>query len=97
MVINGIRTQSGSYGDEILTIAKNRSVAPAATWEDEEKRTYHVDNSWADETQAFIDCVIENQPVLSGNSDHAIEVMRIIDEVYTKERHANPVLHKRLQ
>ena len=97
MVINGIKTQSGSYGDEILTIAKNRSVAPAATWEDEEKRTYHVDNSWADETLAFIECVTENKPVLSGNSDHAIEVMRIIDEVYTKERHFAKVLHSKLQ
>jgi predicted dehydrogenase len=97
MVINGIKTQSGSYGDEILTIAKNRSLAPAATWEDEEKRTYHVDNSWADETASFVHCIFEDAPVLNGNSTHALDVMRIIDEVYTKERHFAKVLHSRLQ
>ena len=97
MVINGIKTQSGSYGDEILTIAKNRSTAPAATWEDEEKRTYHVDNSWADETASFIHSVLDDVPVINGNSMHALQVMKIIDEVYTKERHFAKVLHSKLQ
>ena len=46
MCLNGLKTSSNTYGDETLTIAKNRSVAPAATWEDEENKTYHNDHSW---------------------------------------------------
>ena len=45
LVLNGLKTSSNTYGDEILTIAKNRSLAPAATWKDEEDITYHTDES----------------------------------------------------
>ena len=37
LVLNGLKTSSGTYGDEILTIAKNRTEAPRAKWEDEER------------------------------------------------------------
>ena len=87
MVLNGLKTQSGSYGDEILTVAKNRSTAPAATWEDEERMVYHSDTSWEDETNHFIDRIVENRPVDTGNSSDALKVMQIIDQVYLAERH----------
>jgi 1,5-anhydro-D-fructose reductase (1,5-anhydro-D-mannitol-forming) len=96
MVLNGLKTSSGSYGDEVLTIAKNRSVAPAATWEDEEKTTFHIDNSWLDETDYFLDCVRNDTQVASGNSADALKVMRIIDTVYREERHHRDDLHDRL-
>jgi predicted dehydrogenase len=32
LVLNGLRTSSNTYGDEVLTYARNRSTAPAATW-----------------------------------------------------------------
>jgi predicted dehydrogenase len=96
MVLNGLKTSSNSYGEEQLTVAKNRSVAPAATWEDEEKTTFHADNSWADETNYFLDCVLLNRPVESGNSADALRVMRLIDQVYCNERHSGSDLHDRL-
>jgi predicted dehydrogenase len=97
MVLNGLKTQSGSYGDEVLTVAKNRSIAPAATWEDEEKTTFHVDNSWVDETTYFLDAIRLDRPILTGNSQDALRVMRVIDTVYTNERHDCGVLHENLQ
>jgi predicted dehydrogenase len=96
LVLNGLKTSSGSYGDEVLTIAKNRSVAPAATWEDEEKTTFHLDNSWFDETDYFLNCVRDDLPVASGNSGDALKVMRLIDTVYQEERHHRDDLHDRL-
>ena len=96
MVLNGLKTSSGSYGDEVLTIAKNRSVAPAATWEDEEKTTFHLNNSWKDETDYFLDCVQNDRPVASGNSTDALKVMRLIDNVYQNERHKRADLYDRL-
>jgi predicted dehydrogenase len=96
MVLNGLKTQSGSYGDEILTVAKNRSIAPAATWEDEEKMTFHVDSSWADETKCFIDAIEKDTPISNGSSMDALKVMRIIDLVYMNERHNRADLFERL-
>lgn len=96
MVLNGLKTSSGSYGDEQLTVTKNRSVAPAATWEDEEKTIFHVDNSWTDETNYFLDCVLLNRLVGTGNTGDALKVMRIIDKIYTLEHHAFCDLHTSL-
>jgi predicted dehydrogenase len=97
MVLNGLKTQSGSYGDEVLTVAKNRSTAPAATWEDEERTTFHADTSWLDETDAFLTSVLEDRPIEAGTSLDALNVMRLIDHVYGHERHSNAVLHEKLQ
>ena len=97
MVLNGLKTQSGSYGDEVLNVAKNRSTAPAATWEDEEKMTFHADHSWTDETNSFLDAIRLDRPIVSGNSIDALKVMRIIDTIYGLERHHRDDLHERLQ
>lgn len=84
MVLNGLKTSSGTYGEEVLSIAKNRSTAPAATWEDEEKMTYHTNTSWRSEVDHFFDC-IENERVIEvGNSSDALNLMKIIDKVYSK-------------
>ena len=97
MVLNGIKTQSGSYGDEVLTVAKNRSTAPAATWEDEEKSTFHADNSWNDETNYFLDAIRLNKTIDSGNSNDALKVMQIIEKVYQEKHHQRNNLHNDLQ
>jgi len=96
MVLNGLKTQSGSYGDEVLNISKNRSVAPAATWEEEEQIVYHADSSWRDETEYFLDCIRENRPVINGSSKDALKVMQVIDRVYQEERHHRHDLHQDL-
>ena len=44
VVLNGLNTSSKSYGEEILNIAKNRSLAPAAIWEEEETIHFKIDN-----------------------------------------------------
>jgi predicted dehydrogenase len=96
MVLNGLKTQSGSYGDEILTVAKNRTTAPAATWEDEERTVYHADTSWDDETLAFLSAIEGNRGVASGSSADALRVMRIIDLAYAETRHLSPELRRTL-
>jgi predicted dehydrogenase len=97
IVLNGLKTSSGSYGDEVLSVARNRAVAPAATWEDEEKTTFHVDNSWRDETNHFLAAILEGRRISSGSSDDALRVMRIIDRIYESERHHCDRLHETLQ
>jgi len=83
LVLNGLKTSSNTYGDEILTIARNRSVAPAAIWEDERKIRYQADTSWESEVAAFFTAIKSNKPVTIGNSTDALKVMKIVDKIYS--------------
>ena len=82
MVLNGLKTSSDTYGDEKLSIAKNRTTAPVATWEDEEHITFETDVSWISEVNHFIDAIENDSPVQIGNSSHALDVMKLIDKTY---------------
>jgi predicted dehydrogenase len=82
MVLNGLLTSSKSYGEEILSIAKNRSAAPAATWEDEICEQYNINNSWRYEMKTFFSAIKEDKPIEIGNSSDALKLMTIIDEIY---------------
>lgn len=86
-VLNGLKTSSGTYGEEVLSVAKNRSVAPAATWDDEERISFADDLSWDRERDIFLDAIETRKPVRSGGSDQAKTVMALIDTIYREERH----------
>ncbi|GHU63257.1 oxidoreductase [Bacteroidia bacterium] len=85
MVLNGLITSSMSYGEEVLTIAKNRTTAPAATWKDEVKAQYLTNNSWRYEMEHFINAVKNDTPVTIGNSADALRLMTIIDKIYAQK------------
>jgi len=85
MVLNGLLTSSMSYGEEILSIARNRSAVPAATWQDEEKIKYSVNNSWHLEMEHFISSLDKDVPVEIGNSTDALKLMTIIDKIYEQK------------
>jgi len=84
MVLNGLNTSSGTYGEEILSIAKNRSTSPAANWEDEEKIKYETDSSWRNEVAHFFNAIVNDQPVMIGNSKDALLLMQTIDSIYNQ-------------
>jgi len=81
-VLNGLLTSSKTYGKEVLSIAKNRSTSPAATWEDEIKLEFEVDTSWDNEVEYFSNSIQANKPIEIGNSYDAKKLMKIIDKVY---------------
>ena len=83
LVLNGLKTSSNAYGEEILTIAKNRSTAPAATWKDEKNITYHTDESWESELTEFFSAIKSNREVKFGNSSDALKLMKIVDKIYS--------------
>jgi len=85
MVLNGLITSTMSYGEEVLSIAKSRTAAPAATWKDEERSTYTLNNSWRYEMEHFFNAIDNNTPVQIGNSDDARKLMRIIDACYKEK------------
>lgn len=96
LVLNGLKTSSGTYGDEVLTVARNRTTAPAASWQDEEKTIFHVDSSWIDETKAFLETILLDKAIFTGGSHDALRVMKIIDAVYSTQRHEQEIRHNRL-
>lgn len=85
MVLNGLITSTMSYGEEVLSIAKNRSAAPAATWKDEVKTQYISNNSWRYEMNHFFTSINDNTKISIGNSDDALKLMCIIDEIYKQK------------
>jgi predicted dehydrogenase len=97
LVLNGLKTSSKSYGEEVLTIAKNRTTAPAATWDDEERLHFQYDTSWDAEVEHFIDCIVQDQPVRTGSSKEALAVMTLIDRIYAQEVHEAAELHSSLR
>ena len=82
VVLNGLNTSSKSYGEEVLNIAKNRSLAPAAIWEEEENIHFKTDNSWEKEIIEFNKSIIENTKPIIGNSLEALQLIKVIDEIY---------------
>tara|TARA_Y100001970_G_scaffold15871_1_gene17870 strand:+ start:54517 stop:55509 length:993 start_codon:yes stop_codon:yes gene_type:complete len=81
-VLNGLKTSSNSYGEEILTIAKNRSIPPEASWEEEENITYNADKSWLSEAEEFFSAINSDNKNKCGNSSDALKLMEIIDKIY---------------
>lgn len=97
MVLNGLKTGSGTYGDEILTVAKNRSKAPAATWDDEEKFHFETDNSWNYEAEHFMSAIKDDSPITIGTSKDALDVMELIESIYENEHHESEDLNTTLK
>ena len=85
MVLNGLITSTMAYGEEVLSVAKNRSTAPAATWKDEVLTKYMSNNSWRYEMDHFFNAIENNTPITIGNSEDALKLMRIIDGVYKQK------------
>ena len=82
IVINGLLTASGTYGEEVMTLAKNRTTAPAASWNDEEHFRFDTNTSWRSEADHFFHAVARDEPITIGNSDEALKLMRLIDKTY---------------
>jgi len=85
IVINGLLTSTGTYGEEQLTVAENRSVAPAATWSSEEKIVYKIDSSWETEVKMWLEAIKKNTKVPMGNSDDALKLMTLVEKVYAQK------------
>jgi 1,5-anhydro-D-fructose reductase (1,5-anhydro-D-mannitol-forming) len=96
VVLNGLKTPSGSYGKEVLSVAKNRTMAPAATWQDEERIIFSADNSWQEELEHFYKAITRDCPIEMGNSEDALKVMEMVDRVYSFKIKVSKKRHKHL-
>ena len=47
---------------------------------------YKIDNSWKNEIDEFSDNIINNKPIMNGNSKDALAVMKLIYMIYKSDK-----------
>ena len=85
ITINGLKTSSNSYGDEAMTIAKNRTLPPAAMWTEEKEIVFHADTSWKRELEIFVDAIINDALIPVGNTQDAYKLMGLVERMYNQK------------
>lgn len=81
LILNGLKTSSGVYGDEDLAIKRNNPDAHGG-FAHEEHIVYHTDVSWSSEIEHFLNCIGEDRAVALGNSLDALNLMKVMDRIY---------------
>lgn len=81
LILNGLKTSSGVYGDEDLAIKRNNPDANGG-FAHEEHIVYHTDVSWKAEISHFLDCIELGDPVREGDSLAALSLMKVMDKIY---------------
>lgn len=83
LILNGLKTSSGAYGDEELTVKTNADKL-AGNFASEEKLVYHEDESWRSEVDHFFDAIREERKPHLGSSNDALVVMSLMDKIYDR-------------
>ncbi len=87
LILNGLKTSSGAYGDEVLAIKRNALHLQDGRFEGEEQITYPIDTSWQCEIDHFFECINSSTDVQYGSSADALAVMRLLDKIYAVGKH----------
>ena len=81
LILGGILSGTKSYGAETLTVVRadpdNDNGDPR-----EQTTRYNRDPSWDDEVAAFANCILNDTPVTSGNSEEALRTMCLVFKIY---------------
>ncbi len=85
LILNGLKTSSGAYGDEILSIKRNPSHLMDGRFEEEETLTYKVDSSWESEVLHFFNAIEKKGKIIFGSSQDASCLMNLIDQTYDRK------------
>ena len=83
--LRGILSSTKSYGEEELIITPKNEYSKIGSLKAVSKK-YLEDNSWDWEVSMFEKIILTNKKVFDGNIDQALEVMKIIDKIYTFQK-----------
>ena len=78
LVLGGILSGSKTYGDETITVygkEKGENLSETTT-------QFKEDNSWRDEIHEFVENILADEPVSTGNSTDALNTMKLVYEIY---------------
>jgi 1,5-anhydro-D-fructose reductase (1,5-anhydro-D-mannitol-forming) len=82
LILNGLKTSSGAYGDEDLVIKKNSKHIHEGKFDTEEHVVFHVDKSWDSEIEHFLACIKNNTQPSYGSTNDAVALMQLMDKIY---------------
>lgn len=82
-VLNGLKTSSGAYGEEELSVARSDLAGSHAA---EAKYRFETETSWVSEITHFIDAIQDDHSVTQGTSADALKLMKIVDQVYLSDK-----------
>ena len=84
--VNGILSSTRSYGDETITVARNRFEEGVAMGKPTEEVIYFdTDPSWELEIRDFVSSCLENTPIECGTSEDALNVMKLVYAIYEND------------
>ena len=69
MILNGLKTRSGSYGDKVLSLRPRGENC----WVEEQEILYK-NNSWHREIRAFFDAILTGQKYAYSGLDQALKL-----------------------
>lgn len=77
LILNGLRTSSGSYGEERLSILnKNSEIL-------DREIEYTSNNSWKREMEAFIESILKSKPYPYSGLTEAKNIMSLLESIYS--------------
>ena len=82
VTLNGLRTGSGNYGRETLTVKPDKSGSYNGSCDDFEHE-YHVNNSWGTEMSSFIESIKNGQKYPYAGINEAMNIMTLIEKIYS--------------
>jgi predicted dehydrogenase len=82
LILNGLKTSSGVYGNEELAIKYNESGDKSGNIRHEEILKYETNNSWNSEIKDFFDAILNKKSINHGSSSNALILMEKIDQIY---------------
>jgi len=97
--VNGLLSSTRSYGDETISVARKQFDDGFAHGKPREEIIYFdTDPSWELETADFLDCVVNDGPVVSGTSTDALKAMQLVFDIYKDDASfietGNKLVHK---
>ena len=87
IALNGLRTSTKSYGEERITYYRKDLEQQSGKLGNPTEYTmcFDEDASWDWETREFHDAVSGKAPIRNGTIGDAVEVMRMVEEIYGEE------------
>ena len=82
IVVNGLLSKTGRYGQERLDYATSRTPAPMAAHSEVTSVTFNADLSWELEIEEFVEAIIEDKEIRIGNTSDALKLMTLVEKIY---------------
>ena len=78
LVLNGLKTSSGRYGEEVLTIRPRTSDGQL----NDREKSYFTNKSWGREMEAFICSIKNTKPYPYSSLNEAKNIMKLLESIY---------------